>query len=144
MYKTGVESDKSDKIRRHSFVVEKSNNKEMKKTMLITGASSGFGRATANLFHQNGWNVIATMRSPEKETELSKLDDLLLLALDVTNTKTIDAAIRTGLDRFGRIDVLVNNAGHGSLGALESATEQQIRQHFDVNVFGVINVTKAV
>ena len=116
----------------------------MKKTMLITGASSGFGRATANLFHQKGWNVIATMRSPEKETELSKLDDLLLLALDVTNTKTIDAAIRTGLDRFGRIDVLVNNAGHGSLGALESATDQQIRQQFDVNVFGVIDVTKAV
>jgi NAD(P)-dependent dehydrogenase (short-subunit alcohol dehydrogenase family) len=116
----------------------------MKKTMLITGASSGFGRATANLFHQKGWNVIATMRSPEKEAELSKLDDLLLLALDVTNTKTIDAAIRTGLDRFGRIDVLVNNAGHGSLGALESATEQQIRQQFAVNVFGVIDVTKAV
>jgi NAD(P)-dependent dehydrogenase (short-subunit alcohol dehydrogenase family) len=116
----------------------------MKKTMLITGASSGFGRATANLFHKKGWNVIATMRSPEKETTLSKLDDLLLLALDVTDKKTIDTAIKAGLDRFGRIDVLVNNAGHGSLGVLETATEQEIRQQFDVNVFGVIDVTKAV
>ena len=143
MVKRCVESDKPGKIRRSSFVVKK-NKKKMKKTMMITGASSGFGRATANLFHQKGWNVIATMRSPEKETELSKLDGLLLLALDVTDTKTIDAAIRTGLDRFGRIDVLVNNAGHGSIGALESATEQQIRQQFAVNVFGVIDVTKAV
>jgi NAD(P)-dependent dehydrogenase (short-subunit alcohol dehydrogenase family) len=116
----------------------------MKKTMLITGASSGFGRVTVELFHKNGWNVIATMRSPEKETALSKLDDVLLLRLDVTDKKTIDSAVKAGVEKFGRIDVLVNNAGRGTLGALEAATEQVIREQFDVNLFGLIEVTKSV
>jgi NAD(P)-dependent dehydrogenase (short-subunit alcohol dehydrogenase family) len=116
----------------------------MKKTVLITGSSSGFGRETARLFHKNGWNVIATMRSPEKETELSGLDNVLLLRLDVTNKATIQEAVKKGLEKFGTIDVLVNNAGHGTLGALEAATEEQIRQQFDVNLFGLIEVTRAV
>jgi NAD(P)-dependent dehydrogenase (short-subunit alcohol dehydrogenase family) len=116
----------------------------MKKTVLITGASVGFGRETARLFHQKGWNVIATMRSPEKETGLSNLENVLVLRLDVTDKKTIDAAVKAGVEKFGRIDVLVNNAGHGTLGALEAATEEQIRQQFEVNVFGLIEVTKAV
>jgi len=116
----------------------------MKQTVLITGASSGFGRETAKLFHKNGWNVIATMRSPEKETELSDLNNVLLLQLDVTNKATIREAVKKGLEKFGAIDVLVNNAGHGTLGALEAATEEQIRQQFDVNLFGLIEVTKAV
>jgi NAD(P)-dependent dehydrogenase (short-subunit alcohol dehydrogenase family) len=116
----------------------------MKKTVLITGASSGFGKETAKLFHKNGWNVIATMRSPEKETELSALNDILITKLDVTDKATIESAIQAGIEKFGQINVLVNNAGYGAMGALEAATEEQIKQQFDVNLFGLIAVTKAV
>jgi NAD(P)-dependent dehydrogenase (short-subunit alcohol dehydrogenase family) len=99
-------------------------NKAMKKTVLITGASVGFGKETARLFHEKGWNVIATMRSPEKETVLSALEDVLVLRLDVTDKKTIESAVKAGVEKFGRIDVLVNNAGRGTLGALEAATDK--------------------
>jgi NAD(P)-dependent dehydrogenase (short-subunit alcohol dehydrogenase family) len=116
----------------------------MKKTVLITGASSGFGRVAAKLFHTNGWNVIATMRSPEKETELSALSDILVSKLDVTDKLSIQSAVADGIKKFGKIDVLVNNAGYGALGALEAATEKQVKQQFDVNFFGLIAVTKAV
>jgi len=116
----------------------------MKKTVLITGASSGFGKAAAKLFHIKGWNVIATMRSPEKETELSNLSDVLISKLDVTDKLSIQNTVAAGIEKFGKIDVLVNNAGYGALGALEAATEEQVKQQFDVNFFGLIAVTKAV
>jgi len=116
----------------------------MKNTVLITGASSGFGRAAAKLFHTNNWNVIATMRSPEKETELSALSNVLVTRLDVTDKPSIQKAVAAGIQKFGKIDVLVNNAGYGALGALEASTEEQVKQQFDVNVFGLIAVTKAV
>ena len=116
----------------------------MKKTVLITGASSGFGRETVKLFHTKGWNVIATMRSPEKETELSELSNILISKLDVTDKVSIQSAIKEGTEKFGSIDVLVNNAGYGALGAMEAATEEQVRQQFDVNFFGLVAVTQAV
>jgi NAD(P)-dependent dehydrogenase (short-subunit alcohol dehydrogenase family) len=116
----------------------------MKQTVFITGASSGFGRSAVNLFHQKGWNVIAAMRSPEKETELSALSDVLVTRLDVTRKSEIGEAVQAGLRQFGRIDVLVNNAGFGTLGALEAAPEDVIRQQFEVNFFGLIEVTKAI
>jgi NAD(P)-dependent dehydrogenase (short-subunit alcohol dehydrogenase family) len=116
----------------------------MKKTVFITGASSGFGRETAKLFHQNGWNVIATMRSPEKETELSTLSNVLISKLDVTDKLSVQNAVKEGIEKFGKIDVLVNNAGYGAMGALEAATEEQVKQQFDVNFFGLIEVTRAV
>jgi NAD(P)-dependent dehydrogenase (short-subunit alcohol dehydrogenase family) len=116
----------------------------MKKTVLITGASSGFGRATVKLFQQKDWNVIATMRSPEKETELSALSGVLVTRLDVTDKASIASAVQVGIRQFGGIDVLVNNAGFGTLGALEAAPDDVIRQQFEVNFFGLIDVTKAV
>jgi NAD(P)-dependent dehydrogenase (short-subunit alcohol dehydrogenase family) len=116
----------------------------MKKTVLITGASSGFGRETVKLFHKNGWNVVATMRSPEKETELNTLSNVFVSKLDVTDKATIKNTVAQSIEKFGSIDVLVNNAGYGAMGALEAATEQQIKQQFDVNLFGLIAVTQAV
>ncbi|WP_295715586.1 SDR family oxidoreductase [Mucilaginibacter sp.] len=116
----------------------------MKKTVLITGASSGFGKEAVKLFHKNNWNVIATMRSPEKETELSALDQVLVTKLDVTDKASIQNALKAGIEKFGQIDVLVNNAGYGSFGALEAATEAEIKRQFDVNFFGLIEVTKAL
>ncbi|MEO3405041.1 SDR family oxidoreductase [Mucilaginibacter sp. CAU 1740] len=116
----------------------------MKKTVLITGASSGFGKEAALLFHGRGWNVIATMRSPEKETELSAMPDVLVEKLDVTDEQSIKAAVKIGIEHFGQIDVLVNNAGYALIGVFESATAQQISDQYQVNVFGLMSVTQAV
>jgi len=116
----------------------------MKKTVLITGASSGFGRVTAKLFETKGWNVIATMRSPEKETALAAPGNVIITKLDVTDNLSIQNAVAAGIEKFGKIDVLVNNAGYGALGAFEAATEEHVKQQFDVNLFGLMAVTKAV
>jgi len=116
----------------------------MKKTVLVTGASSGFGRETVRVFVEKGWNVIATMRSPEKEEELSKIEGVMVVRLDVTDKGSIREAVAAGVSRFGGIDVLVNNAGYGAFGALEVAPDEVIRQQFEVNLFGLIDVTKAV
>ncbi len=114
------------------------------KTILITGASSGIGKTTAKYFQQKGWNVIATMRSPHKEEELTQLDNVLVTRLDVTDTTSIDAAVAEGLNRFGTIDVLLNNAGYGAYGPLELFPMDKIRRQFDTNVIGLLAVTKAV
>lgn len=114
------------------------------KTILITGTSSGIGKATAKKFAAEGWNVIATMRSPEKEQELSKIENVFLTQLDVQNKESITAAIASGMEKFGNIDVIVNNAGFGVLGAFEKSTSEQIIQQFSVNVFGVMDVIKAI
>ena len=116
----------------------------MSQTILITGASSGIGKVTAKLFQENGWNVIATMRSPEKEEELSKLDNVLVTRLDVTDQASIDAAVAEGIAKFGQIDVLLNNAGYGAYGPLEAFPMDRIRRQFDTNVIGLIATTKAV
>jgi NAD(P)-dependent dehydrogenase (short-subunit alcohol dehydrogenase family) len=117
----------------------------MAKTILITGASSGIGLATAKRFAREGWNVIATMRSPGDGGELAKLgDQVLVTRLDVQDLASIDAAVAAGIAKFGAIDVLVNNAGFGLMGVFESLSREQIRQQFDVNVIGVMDVTRAV
>ncbi len=85
----------------------------MKKTVLITGASSGIGEASARLFAQQGWNVIATLRTPQAGTGLAAIDSVLVTRLDVQDSDSIRQAIDAGVDRFGKIDALVNNAGFG-------------------------------
>lgn len=114
------------------------------KTVLITGASSGFGKETAKLFQQNGWNVIASMRSPENEEELNKLENVFVTRLDVQDESSIRKTVEAGVQKFGTIDILVNNAGYGLMGVFESATKEQIQKQFDVNVFGMMQVTQAV
>jgi NAD(P)-dependent dehydrogenase (short-subunit alcohol dehydrogenase family) len=92
------------------------------KTIFITGASTGLGKATAKLFHAQGWRVIATMRTPEKETELQHLTNVTVLPLDVTNPDQITATVQRAL-ALGDVDVVFNNAGHGLIGALEAYTD---------------------
>lgn len=116
----------------------------MTNTVLITGASSGLGRATAVHFQQQGWNVIATMRDPGDASDLSRLDRVLVARLDVLDTSSISEAVEAGLSRFGRIDTLVNNAGYGAYGPLEAMPAEKIRRQFEVNVFGPLATTQAL
>lgn len=88
-------------------------------TILITGASSGIGKATTQLFHLKGWNVIASMRDPSAGADLAAVENTLVTRLDVTDAASITSAVAEGIERFGRIDVLLNNAGYGAYGPLE-------------------------
>lgn len=109
------------------------------KTVLITGCSSGYGLETARYFHAQGWNVIATMRTPN-ENVLPRSERIRVLALDVTNPESIAAAIEAS----GPIDVLVNNAGIGLFGAFEVTPMATVRELFETNTFGVMAMTQAV
>jgi NAD(P)-dependent dehydrogenase (short-subunit alcohol dehydrogenase family) len=113
-------------------------------TVLITGCSSGFGRAAVRRFARAGWNVIATSREIRGEHELQTLGDVLVTALDVRDRATIDAAVAAGIARFGSIDALVNNAGFGLHGVFEATPGENVREQFEVNVFGLMEVTRAV
>lgn len=115
----------------------------MTKTVLITGCSSGFGEASARHFSQAGWNVVATMRRPEVDPGLAALPNVMVAKLDVQDLPTIENAIQSGIERFGGIDVVVNNAGFGLFGVFEGTPREKIHEQFDVNVFGVMEVIRA-
>jgi NAD(P)-dependent dehydrogenase (short-subunit alcohol dehydrogenase family) len=112
----------------------------------ITGCSTGFGRELAKAVLDHGDLVIATARDVEQVRDFEQSGPELARAvrLDVTDPDQVTEAVDTALDAFGRIDVLVNNAGYGSMGAIEEVSDEEIRRQFEVNVFGVLNVTRAV
>jgi NAD(P)-dependent dehydrogenase (short-subunit alcohol dehydrogenase family) len=111
-------------------------------TIFITGSSSGLGRATAMLFASKGWSVIATMRNPEKETEINKLAGVALLPLDTTDLKQIENTVKKALE-MSEVDVVFNNAGYGLAGPLEGLTDEQIMRMVNTNLMGTIRTTKA-
>lgn len=116
----------------------------MNKTIFITGASTGIGQATAKMFQSKGWNVVATMRTPEKDTELSGLSNVMITKLDVTDLTSIESAVKAGIAKFGKIDVLLNNAGYGAYGPLESFPRERIIRQFNTNVIGLLDTTRAL
>jgi len=144
MYKGFREIIKCLTMISRKFVLRNIKSFIMNKTVLITGASSGFGKASAKLFQNHGWNVIAGMRSPEKEQELTESENLLFVKLDVTDSDSIKKSVDEGIEKFKTIDVLINSAGYGLMGVFESSEENQIQKQFEVNVFGLMNMTKAV
>jgi len=113
---------------------------------LITGCSTGFGRELARLVLARGWRAVVTARDASKVADLVAGHDAqaIAVALDVTDRAQIDVAVAAAIARFGRIDVLVNNAGFGYLGAVEEGEDDAVRALFDTNVFGLIDMTKAV
>jgi NAD(P)-dependent dehydrogenase (short-subunit alcohol dehydrogenase family) len=120
--------------------------KQMGKVYFITGTSSGFGRALAEAVLARGDRAVMTARKPETVEDLVKAnpENALAVRLDVTNADERQQAVQIALNKFGRLDVLVNNAGQGSLGALEEFSSEQIRKQFEVNFFGVIELTREV
>ncbi len=116
----------------------------MTKTIFITGASSGIGRATAQYFADKGWQVAASMRHPESDVHLKQHPNIRLFRLDVTDNASIHDAIEKAIEAFERIDVLVNNAGYGAFGAFEAAEDEQVFRQIDTNIVGLMRVTKAI
>ncbi|WP_134090956.1 SDR family oxidoreductase [Olivibacter sp. XZL3] len=112
------------------------------KTVFITGASSGIGKAAALLFQSKGWNVIATMRNPDKETELTLLENVTLLPLEVTDVEQIQSTTEKALS-LGNIDVVLNNAGYALFGAMEAFSHEQIERQINTNLLGTMYVTQA-
>ncbi|MBV9511511.1 MAG: SDR family oxidoreductase [Caulobacteraceae bacterium] len=110
----------------------------MAPTVLITGCSTGIGRAAAERFQTAGWNVAATMRDPRKAGSLAELDRVAVLPLDVLDEVSIEAAYLAATTRFGGIDVLVNNAGSGLFGPFEEANAAAVRDQIDTNLLGPI------
>lgn len=114
----------------------------MQKTIFITGASSGLGKAAAKLFQSKGWKVIATMRRPENEVELSKLSNVTLLPLDITDKDQIATAASQAI-ALGNVDVVLNNAAYGLAGPLEGVSDDLLTQQINTNLLGAIKVTQS-
>lgn len=115
----------------------------MKKVALITGASSGIGESAAVLLQNAGFKVYGAARRVEKMKDL-ELKGISTISLDITNDESIETCVNTILEKEGRIDVLVNNAGYGSYGAVEDVPLEEARRQFDVNIFGLARLTQLV
>ena len=118
---------------------------ETSRVWLITGSSRGLGRSFAEAVLAAGHRLVATARKPEQLSSLVERygDRVRAVALDVTNPEQARAAVRTAVEAFGRLDVVVNNAGYGSLAPIEQVTDEDFRSQLDTNLFGVMNVTRA-
>ena len=112
----------------------------------ITGSSNGFGRELVREALRRGDSVIATSRNPQKVAEAfsEHKDRLLAVAMDLDSSDQITKAVDAGISRFGKVDVLVNNAGYGFIGAVEEATDEEIKRVHETNVFGLLRVLRAV
>jgi NAD(P)-dependent dehydrogenase (short-subunit alcohol dehydrogenase family) len=114
------------------------------KTVLITGSSTGIGKASAEYFAQHGWNVAATMRNPSQESPFTQYPNIKLFRLDVTDDVSILQTLNEVQTFFGGIDVIVNNAGYSTIGAFESAGKDQIQRQFDTNLFGIMTIIRSI
>lgn len=112
----------------------------------ITGCSTGFGRELARLVLERGWNAVITARDADKVKDIAEgyENSSLVLSLDVTDKDQVSSAVAKAEETFGKIDVLVNNAGYGYFSSIEEGEEDKIRAQFETNVFGLINVIQAV
>lgn len=119
--------------------------KNGKKVWFITGANKGLGAAIAREALEQGYKVVAAARDPHSAGKvLGNSPNLLWVSLDLTDAEQIREAVRSALDKFGRVDVLVNNAGYGLMGHFEEVSEDSIRKQFETNVFGTMNLTREV
>lgn len=116
----------------------------MEKVVLITGASTGIGREAVKLFQAKNWKVAATMRRPEESEDLQHIVDVECFRLDVTDIDSIKAAIAGTIEKFGRIDAIVNNAGYGVVGPFEATTVEQVDRQIDTNLIGLMNVCREI
>ena len=116
----------------------------MKKVVIITGASRGFGELIAKKFQKENFQVIATMRNIDSSPSLKKLENLDIKKLDVTVKSDIKNVVDYTVEKYGRVDILINNAGYGAFGFLEEASDEEIRNQFNVNYFGLIDCIKGV
>lgn len=126
---------------------QKQSKKEGEKVWFITGASRGLGRAFMEYALQKGYNVVAALRTPDMIAHVVKhasVKQLLVVKLDVNNRTEIQEAIKAALEKFGHIDVLINNAGYNLIGPIEEATEEQFREQFETNFFGQVAIIKAL
>lgn len=115
-----------------------------KKVWFVTGASKGLGRSLVKQLLSKGYKVAATSRSINDLRKVATGDDFLPLAVDLKTESSVQAAVKETISRFGRIDVLVNNAGYGQVGSIEELSDAESRSNFDVNVFGLLNVTRSI
>lgn len=114
----------------------------MKKTILITGTSSGIGKSTVHEFAAKGWNVVATQRQPEQEKDFANLPNVRVCRLDVTQSDSVEQAFQFAVQTFGAVDVVVNNAGYGVDGIFEAMSDEVLERQYNTNVLGLMRVTR--